>query len=735
MILSEIGGSFDTSYISLFRALDIVRLDVLSSVSKILSTIDGLPRQWVDHARLCSPRLLFLFEVESLNPTKFNHTGLSTSMPGRSDDQQPSLQERRGILQSEIYHIFRKCRIITNITANSLFALPLASTEVFVYIFDKSAQNTLPSGSKSGHSLSYTYLDFINTSGSLRKSQKINCPVRPSTSATSVPMKTHFRSSQDTLTYPDVVNSFRTFLSHHFSLALDRGFDDDYRRVSESKHFFVRPTLQQWESAYKKLHCFLILEPSGSKRITDAYLQMERFINVNSEYLEMQCSELFPKVFAAYQRSPPSEFYTAHQHQQKLTYAYNLFLNIGQGPEVRRWMNKLIQKCDKYWKNGRQQCETLSLLGHVCSQPVHKIKRKDHLEIVPLPEQVDQELPELSHSSSSKLTSYCNCGRRQASRDEPFTIRQANYDYYRKAGRDCCDKLESHSFPVFTPLHDDDSALGESQQLSLQEMIVILQRKSDSLISLKGDVSTVKTTQKEKADQNGVGLDEEEVFEAELRQEESDEDEELEEEEEAIEEQDEIEETSGKRSLSKDNVHSDRTLFKRHSSTVEYLPGMYHSKSPLGLLPLFPSWSLVCLGPSSIYSHSHGCSQHGFLHSANALLPWDVKVKAEKGVLYVPPTRTSRDRRFRQPRPRREILVSSHLPPSTTTTTSASTVEEFSVKVFFGFEYECRKGHRFFCDSHEKVLYALNISQVTQKTIAGKVIGSDMPLYVHCPCK
>lgn len=39
---------------------------------------------------------------------------------------------------------------------------------------------------------------------------------------------------------------------------------------------------------------------------------------------------------------------------------------------------------------------------------------------------------------------------------------------------------------------------------------------------------------------------------------------------------------------------------------VDYLSGMVHSLCQPGLLPLFSSWSLICIGPSSIYSHSHG---------------------------------------------------------------------------------------------------------------------------------
>lgn len=44
----------------------------------------------------------------------------------------------------------------------------------------------------------------------------------------------------------------------------------------------------------------------------------------------------------------------------------------------------------------------------------------------------------------------------------------------------------------------------------------------------------------------------------------------------------------------------------RQPSTTEYLSGMVHALSPPGLLPTFPSWSLVCVGHSSVYSHNSG---------------------------------------------------------------------------------------------------------------------------------
>lgn len=44
----------------------------------------------------------------------------------------------------------------------------------------------------------------------------------------------------------------------------------------------------------------------------------------------------------------------------------------------------------------------------------------------------------------------------------------------------------------------------------------------------------------------------------------------------------------------------------RQPSTTEYLSGMVHTLSPAGLLPSFPSFSLVCVGHSSVYSHNSG---------------------------------------------------------------------------------------------------------------------------------
>ena len=48
------------------------------------------------------------------------------------------------------------------------------------------------------------------------------------------------------------------------------------------------------------------------------------------------------------------------------------------------------------------------------------------------------------------------------------------------------------------------------------------------------------------------------------------------------------------------------TISTRDFSTTEYLPCMLHVHSPPGILPRYSSWSLVCLGSSSLYSHNAG---------------------------------------------------------------------------------------------------------------------------------
>lgn len=128
----------------------------------------------------------------------------------------------------------------------------------------------------------------------------------------------------------------------------------------------------------------------------------------------------------------------------------------------------------------------------------------------------------------------------------------------------------------------------------------------------------------------------------------------------------------------------------RQPSTTEYLSGMVHTQSPLGLLPQFPSFSLVCVGHSSVYSHSSGLPEHaqsGFLSGANFLLPWDVQVRLENAASWAKTFEKARHRRKPQPIPK-----------------DGADGQVFMLKIFVGCEYECPRGHRFFMNSPTTIL-------------------------------
>jgi protein SMG8 len=157
---------------------------------------------------------------------------------------------------------------------------------------------------------------------------------------------------------------------------------------------------------------------------------------------------------------------------------------------------------------------------------------------------------------------------------------------------------------------------------------------------------------------------------------------------------------------------NERGLF-RQPSTTEYLPGMLTLSSPPGLLPVYSSWSLVCLGPSSLYSHNLGLSEShhpGFLNSTNYLLPWDVTVYSKAKMNWV----SKYSARGRRGRP-------------------AGASPQYSVKVFIGVEYECSSGHRFMLAAPDKILKATPGSIV--KDTGHKIAESDMPLYYPCLCR
>lgn len=146
------------------------------------------------------------------------------------------------------------------------------------------------------------------------------------------------------------------------------------------------------------------------------------------------------------------------------------------GPLFEEFSEKLQTECEKHWRSGRQMCEVLSLTGNPCTNPIHRggsegagggeqAEQRDNDKYVLFEKYyfllhlilydiflLYSDLPIREHCSGVRYICACNCGRCQGSREDPFSLRQANYDYFQILAKQCgCAQLENIQFPVFQP--------------------------------------------------------------------------------------------------------------------------------------------------------------------------------------------------------------------------------------------------------------------------------------------
>ena len=154
IVVSNPGSRFDINLVRLFRNLDAIRVKLQGSVCDVLKPIPGVGKEWMYAGRPCSPRLLFVFEKNPLARFRDNANGAADATtpaapPGFASNAPQANPDdfdrvpRRGVstdaikrlqhsMEDQIYRILRKARIITNISNNSLFAVP--ANDEFVYV-------------------------------------------------------------------------------------------------------------------------------------------------------------------------------------------------------------------------------------------------------------------------------------------------------------------------------------------------------------------------------------------------------------------------------------------------------------------------------------------------------------------------------------------------------------------------------------------------------------------------
>lgn len=214
IVLVEPTSVFDTSYLSIFKSLKIIREKyVLKFLPKLLKS-SNVGNYMGKEARLCSPRFIFLFE------------GTSNIKP----EDIEKLEALECAVEDDIYKMLRNEFIITNNSAMSLFSIPRNKKFVFFSSDTKAKSDPLldsidmlmeyldkPSGTQHDKD----DIDFMN---SLRPCDGYGM------SAWSVGL------SQK---QPGQERSILNLLKKHVAEAFEHGFDDSVSKYRGRSHFAV----------------------------------------------------------------------------------------------------------------------------------------------------------------------------------------------------------------------------------------------------------------------------------------------------------------------------------------------------------------------------------------------------------------------------------------------------------------------------------------------------------------
>uniref|UniRef100_A0ACB8EC34 Protein smg8 n=1 Tax=Sphaerodactylus townsendi TaxID=933632 RepID=A0ACB8EC34_9SAUR len=680
--------SFDITYDRVFRALDGLRQKVLPSLKAAIKDCP-VGKDWKLNCRPCPPRLLFLFQLNGalkVEPPPGRGQDLCGHLEKPPPKKHSPKRRLQHALEDQIYRIFRKSRVLTNQSINCLFTVP--ANQAFVYI--------VTGGSQEGDDPIAVLLDQLRGNCTTREAESVLTPALAGPRRYQMmrhgrqQLSFHVESSNSGSSGQLVDCTLKEFLFQHVELVLGKkGFDDSVGRNPQPSHFEL-PTYQKWVATALKLYEVAIegkdSDPSSAageltSKILGSIKVLEGYLDIDTKFSENRCQKALPMAHSAYQSNLPHN-YTMTVHKNQLAQALRVYSQHARGPAFHKYALQLHEDCYKFWSNGHQLCEERSLTDQHCVHKFHLLPKSGEK---PEP---DRNPPVLYHNSRARSTGACNCGRKQAPRDDPFDIKAANYDFYQLLEEKCCGKLDHINFPIFQPSTPDpapaknesSASPSEGEAEKLKEKEPQTQGESTSLslaLSLGQSTDSLGTYP---ADPQGGG--------------------------DTTEAHGQVTESKGEKRPS---------LVDRQASTVEYLPGMLHSNCPKGLLPKFSSWSLVKLGPAKSYNFHTGLDQQGFILGTNYLMPWDIVIR----------TRTEEEG---------DLDTNSWPAPNKAIPGKRSAVvmgrgrrRDDVARAFVGFEYEDARGRRFMCSGPEKVMKVMGGGP---KESAIKALNSDMPLYI-----
>uniref|UniRef100_A0A8C4R9L3 Nonsense-mediated mRNA decay factor SMG8 n=1 Tax=Eptatretus burgeri TaxID=7764 RepID=A0A8C4R9L3_EPTBU len=738
VLLTHPTCTLDVSYDHLFRAVDLLR----QKAQPLLRTqMEKTPvgSEWQLHCRPCPPRLLFIFGPVELGALTRGHENLDVNDKPRRNSPRRRLQHA---LEDQIYRIFRKSRLLTNQSINCLFTVP--ANQAFVYILTKQSQDP--------------------TSTLVAQLQK-NCTIKDSESSTTGPCRFRLSraSGQPGLVPPapapqlscsfDAMAatseaSLHDFVWQHAHLVLTRrGFEDSVGRNPQPSHLEV-PTLLAWATVATRLRVAILSDyhnqvdetfataakgHTGSadddednceelaQKMKDLAQCLEGFLDVDAKFSDSRCQKALPLAHAAYQANLPHH-YTSSVHRSQLAHAARVYRQQARGPASQFYLNKLHEDCMAFWTAGHQLCEERSLTDQHCMHKYHIVPQPGEL---PDPDCIPLVLP---HCSRARTTGTCNCGYRQATRDDPFTLQAANFDFYEMLEEKCCKNLEHFAFPVFqhsgdtgTPPatslvgrpHNLDSVVSERVQgpptqdgaAALSLVFSLGQATGSPMVSLEN----IHGTGGDLSEAQGCG-GQSEVFDGAA----------------VVTDQSQVTEQRPSKIEGGGEVENENVSHDGAASKMRPLQGMLHLGCRPGVLPTFSSWSLIRLGPAKTYISTTGLvEQPGFLQGSHYLMPWDVPLPGARRVDDASLTEADSW-------PVVQVNGTERLDGDNWRGFSNRQWRRGeSSRAYVGFEYEDPRGRRFMSSAPDKVMKVASGSGYRE--FAGRALASDMPLYIVAP--
>lgn len=409
---------------------------------------------------------------------------------------------------------------------------------------------------------------------------------------------------------------------------------------------------------------------------------------------------------------PSVKIRSREQHIMKYHEATNYIETVvGMNQEV--VLSQVQAMCNDMWQSDLRACESVSTMGHPCVKKVHPIFG-------------DQTVPEArwsAHDASNTLVSTCVCGRKQLIRQEPFSVKEANYDFYEHPDFKCCKRLWRYQFQLY------------QEDAEEKDDIMWVDRESNSLRAAK-KIARQEDELAEEIDELDIPESLQQSMNSSSEMSEDDIDDEL-----AIQSMSSQESVSDSESYARPNsrreelvssslAKSERDLAVEHAKRItkleragkldEFVMGVPNSLTT-GKLPIFPSFHLTALGDCSIYKHGAGIKyQPNFKLGGEYLTPAVVFLDVNQSVW-------CRDLN----KMRCEDLSRKY--------GKDLKGDSPRVKMFVGFEYECSRGHRFFVDHNgEPLIYARGtnvLKESTARSALGSILSSDLPLRRPCTCR